>query len=387
LGLLLEEGADFLLFYYDLHMMVAINQRRPTLAHTILKRQANRARYGVSAAAAAIIVVVIMLLAFGIYLYAVPPKQQITPGGVTTTSTLPFGAYSLNAATTGYDHFNPGTTYVAGTNFNTLWDALVAGAYQQIGSNTQTIAIQPSYGGTVYAVVTVPSGQNYYVDPYTTQQRNSPLVSGWQYTSVANNGINNFVFKLSNIPGATNPISPLDFYPYFIASATQTLNSPSAITSVGSSPVTEFIQWQTTVPSGTPNVGSMIKEIQITVNSTSAAVFQLNSVNDPATFSSSGPMQAGLVQGSQFTPQQGSTNYIYTYPIGSSVTDLSSGQWILYGTNSLDQFPYTLSGTFDFGAATGVNCLNVAITIYVLSPSGAISTLSNSVNVAQGSVC
>lgn len=370
-------------------MIVTIQRTRSKTANQILSNEEKplwrRGRAGVSAAAAAVIVAVVMILGFTIFYIALPPKQSVVP---TTSTSLPPGAYSLNAATTGYDHFNPSTTYVAATNFNVLWYALVSGSYQQIGSNTQTIAIQPSYAGSIDAVVTVPSGQSYYVDPFTTQQRNSPLVSGWQYISVANNGVNNFVFKLSGIPGATNPISPLDFYPYFIASATQTLNTPSAIVSAGTTPVTEFIQWQSTVPSATANVGSLIKEIQITVNSTSAAVFQLNSVNDPATFSSSGPMAAGLLQGSQFTPQQGSTNYIYTYNIGSSVTDLSSGQWLLYGSNSLDQFPFTVSGTYDFGAASSsTNCLAITLQVYVLSPAGALSTLTNSVNVASGATC
>lgn len=372
-------------------MMVSQTTRTLTSKQSNFRSNVLRDKRAVSAAAAVVGTVVVIVAVLGLlYVTGVLPlTQQVTPppgGGQTTQATS--GPYSLNAAVAGYDHFNPGTTYTAATNFNVLWDALVSGAYQQIGQNTQTIAIQQSYGGTLYTVVTVPSGQSYYVDPYLTQQRNSPLVTGWAYTSVANNGINNFVFKLQNIPGATNPISPIDFYPYFIASATQTLNSPSAIASVGTTSTTQFIQWQSTVPSGTVNVGSMIKEIQITVNSTNNAVFQLNSVNDPATWSAQGPISSGLVQASQFTSQQGTSNYIYTYMIGSSNLDLSTGQWILYSTNSLDSFPYTLSATYNFGAATvTTNCLSVQIQIYVLSPAGALSTLSNTDTIASGSAC
>src|SRR5487761_151408 len=101
-------------------------QLRPTLAYKIKSNEEKpnwqRGRAGVSAAAAAIIVVVIMLLGFAIYLYAVPPKQQVTPPP--TTTSVSSGAYSLAGATTGYDHFNPGTTYTAATNFNVLWDVL-----------------------------------------------------------------------------------------------------------------------------------------------------------------------------------------------------------------------------------------------------------------------
>src|SRR5487761_317534 len=240
-----------------------------------------------AAAAAAAMVVIVLVILLGLYATGViqigkAPSQQI----VTTQPASQ--AYSLNAATTGYDHFNPGTTYTAATNFNTLWEALVGGAYQQIGSNTQTIAIQPSYGGSLDAVVTIPSGQSLYVDPALTQTRNAPLVTSWSYASVAGNGVNNFIFKLQNIPGSTNPISPLDFYPYFISSATLSLSTPSALTSVGTTTTTQFLQWQGSFPSGTPNVGTMITEIQVTVNSTNAAVFQLNSVNDPATWGTNG---------------------------------------------------------------------------------------------------
>jgi hypothetical protein len=347
----------------------------------------------VSAAVAVVIAVVVMIVIFAaIEYYTNPSLYRLTPSTSTSTRiSTPPQAYALNAATTGYDHFNPGTTYTAGTNFNTLWDAFVNGAYQEIGSNTQSISIQPNYDGTIYAVVTVPSGQNYYVDPALTQQRNSPLVTSWTYTSVANNGVNNYVFKLSNIP--VTPVgsgsnSPLDFYPYFIAGATLSMNTPSGITSVGTSTNTQFVQWQGTFPSGTPSVGTEITEIQVIVNTTNAAVFTLNSVNDPATWNNQGSISAGLIQGTSFTPQQGSSTYTYTYNIAKTPTDFSSGQYLLYGTNSLDNFPFTLSGTFDFGAATTTtNCLNVNLEVYLLNAAGTISTLTEPVNVASGSAC
>lgn len=353
-----------------------------------LLTQFKRNRSGISSMAAAIITAVFILAIVAIAAETgLIPFKQVQTNTVTNTAPPPAQTYSLNAAVTGYDHFNPGTTYTAATNFNSLWDAQVAGAYQQIGTNTQTIAIQPSYGGTLYAVVSVPSGQNYYVDPALTQQRNAPLVSAWHYISVANNGINNFVFTLSGIPGSTNPISPIDFYPYFIAGATLSLNSPSAITSIGTTTTTQFIQWQGTFPSGTPNVGDEITEIQVTVNSTNAAVFQLNSVNDPAAWGTSGTLSPGLVQGTQFTAQQGSSNYVYTYNIAKSPTDFSTGQFLVYGTNSLDNFPFTLSATLNTGAASGTNCLSVQLQVYVLNAAGTISTLSNTDTLAAGSVC
>ncbi|MGI0085816.1 MAG: hypothetical protein ACREBQ_12115, partial [Nitrososphaerales archaeon] len=315
------------------------------------------------------------------------PLKSTTQTQTTQTTPPPSGAYSVAALSAGYGHFGV-TSYVAGSNFSTLWDAQVSGAYQQIGTNTQTISIQPSYGGVLYAVVTIPSGQSLYVDPALTKTSNSPLVTGWNYISVSNNGINNYVFTLTSLPGSTNPISPLDFYPYFIHSATQTLNKPANDTSVGTSSTTQFLQWATTVPSATANVGSMIKQIVITVNSTSNGVFQLNSVNDPATYSNAGAIPSGLIQGGSFSAQQGSTNYVYTYNFGSSITDFSTGQWVLYGSNSLDNFPYTLSGIFNFGAASvTTNCLSMQIQITVLSPAGTLSTLTNTAYVMSGSVC
>ena len=363
------------------------------MAQTILDTPnwRHRQTMGVSAAIAVVLTVVVMLIIIAVGFYASPMLNFFHTTTTPTTSTSISQAYALAASTTGYDHFNPGTTYTPGTNFNTLWDALVSGSYQQIGSNTQSISIQPAYGGVLYAVVTVPSGQSFYVDPALTQQRNAPLVSSWTYTSIAGNGVNNYVFKLTNIP--VTPVgsgsnSPIDFYPYLIASATQTLNSPSAIVSVGTSTSTQFIQWQSTVPSGTPNVGSEITEVQVIVNTTNAAVFQLNSVNDPATWSNQGAISAQLIQGTSFTPQQGSSSYTYTYNIAKTPTDFSTGQYVLYGTNSLDNFPFTVNANYDFGAATTTtNCLSVQLEVYVLNPSGSISTLTNTVNVASGATC
>src|SRR5579875_1553142 len=147
-------------------MMVLKSKRRPPsnkLSYRILSNdnRRNKSTMGLSAALAAIIVVIIMLIGFAVYLYGIAPMFSLVPHtqSITTASQLQPGAYSLNAATNGYDHFSASTTYTAATNFNVLWDALVSGAYQEIGSNTQTIAVQPSYGGTLYAVVTIPSGQ------------------------------------------------------------------------------------------------------------------------------------------------------------------------------------------------------------------------------------
>ena len=65
----------------------------------------------------------------------------------------------------------------------------------------------------------------------------------------------------------------------------------------------------------------------VTVNTTNPAVFQLNSVNNPATWSNSGAISAGLIQASSFSPQQGSSNYVYTYKIATTPTDFSTGQY------------------------------------------------------------
>ena len=98
---------------------------------------------GISAALAAVLAVIVMIVIFAVGEIYVAPALNVAHT-TTTTTTHTIQGYALAAATTGYDHFNPGTSYTAGTNFNTLWDAYVNGAYQEIGSNTQSITIQPS---------------------------------------------------------------------------------------------------------------------------------------------------------------------------------------------------------------------------------------------------
>ena len=142
--------------------------------------------------------------------------------------------------------------------------------------------------------------------------------------------------------------------------------------------VVDVIQWQGTFPSGTPNVGDEITEIQATVNTTNPAVFQLNSINDPATWSNSGAITAGLVQASSSLHSRVQRPTSTQTKLQRLRQTSAQDSIYLYGTNSLDNFPFTLSGTFDFGAATvTTNCLSVQLQVYILNPAGTITTLTN----------
>jgi hypothetical protein len=354
---------------------------------------------GIGAVAGMIIgvlfVVIIFLALIALGFISIPTQQIITPTQPTVyTQPSAQGVYygPLNVVVGGQDYFNPSTTYVPGTNFNVIWyDNPTGNFWNNLGTNSQTINVKATDNGIIYALVTLPSGQNYYVAQYRTVTQGAPYVQGWSYTSLSNNGVNNFLFKINlagpppiTSNGVQNP--QISFYPVFVSSASMSLNTLSAINNLGQNPNTQFLSWIGTFPSGTPNVGTKISEVQISVNSSNPAVMTLNSVNIPATNQTE--RFVGAIPGSRFTAQQGTTNYIYTLPIASNTLDLSTAEFILYPQNGFDNFAFTTSVTTDFGAqTTTTNCLNVQITLYFISPADTLSTLTQSVNLAAGAVC
>ena len=72
----------------------------------------GRSKMGISAALAAVLAVIVMIVIFAVGTIYVAPALEVAH--TTHTSTTTSQGYALAAATVGYDHFNPGTSYTGG---------------------------------------------------------------------------------------------------------------------------------------------------------------------------------------------------------------------------------------------------------------------------------
>ncbi len=341
-------------------------------------------------------------LVFGTTTVSVTQSTSSTGTGNTATGgngQFINGEYAggVNTAVTGYDHFGTGTTYSAPTNFGVTWYEKGTGStYNQIGVNTQLIQISQADSGTIYAAVTIPSGQSYYPDPAATEI--SQCVTGWQYVNPTSNtaATPEFVFTVnlssSCLTIGSSGTPTLTFAPRLMAQSTMTMSfsssQSSSLVSFGTTPNNNVIlAWYGTL--ATASTGVEITQVQIVANTTNLAVFGVNSINNPASYSNNGatnPSPIGLVGSSSIIPSASGSNEDYTYNIANKINDPSSGDFITYASGTINSFAFTTSVAVDFGAQTvTTGHITVEVIVYVLLPNGTPSAITNTQTLAENS--
>jgi len=267
-----------------------------------------------------------------------------------------------------FDSFDVATSYTHGTHYNCYW-FVNRGGWIQLGSGDLTIEVTPDDYGYIYAMVSIPSGQNYYVDYKTIPQKNS-RVKTVTYEDITGDGNKDFVFKIwvgdVPVPSSGNPT--IYFYPYIAAYQKPSINSPSDISGIGTGAQTKFIEWYLSFAN--TKKAWIITKVEIKYNSTDETKIDLKNVNIPG---------IGYVSGSQFTMEETATHTKYTYTIGN---DLSNGLWLRYGTNQLNKFP------FDTKIVTHLasnDVLDLTITIYGLKPDGSLESVTDTVQLSEAS--
>lgn len=334
----------------------------------IKMRSLIEGKRGVSGAVYAVLIVAVL---FGALLYSGVINLQVTPEVEEAISPkVPeAGPYAgpLSVYETCYDGFDIATTYTHGTNYNCYWLFNRGAGWIQVGSGDTTVEITRNDNGYLYALVSIPSGQNYYVDYAQILAKNS-RVQSIIYEDVTNDGINDFVFKIYvgdiPIPEASNP--QFTFFPYLRAYQAPSLNSPSDQTGIGTAQSDIFIEWYLSF-SNTKKSFQLVK-VELTFNTTDISKLTLDYVNIPG---------LGTVDGSQFAYNKLSSSTEYTYTIGS---DLSNGLWINYGTNQLNKFPFDTKLITNFSSGDQIG---VTLTLYGLTPTGKLTTITDTVGLAE----
>lgn len=316
-----------------------------------------------------------------------------------------FSSGYIDFAVSGADHFDPTVAYTPATNFNVAFLDKPNGNWHTLATNSATkIDIPTSDSATVYAEVTVPSGQNYYVDVAKIMAQNSGVV-GVQYASISPSGTNEFIFQINLATVPLSEVSGQDpqytFAVYLVKYALPTINSPSNLVSLGSAQTpAEFIPWALSFAS--TNVGAEITQVQLIVNDSISSVANLQSMNDPA-LAGGAKMITQQTQNGVNTPQStpakfvgaiggniGSStagSYQYTYNIASSTTDMSTAETLYLPTSTYNSLSYQGAFVFNFGASPStIGGVSIEIIITVLTPSGSLATVTSTVTAAQGAV-
>jgi hypothetical protein len=172
-----------------------------------------------------------------------------------------------------------------------------------------------------------------------------------------------FKINMGNIPKPASGNPSLYFYPYLLAYEKPTINQPTDITGLSNGLVTKYVEWY--VYFANVKKGFAITKVELTINTTDTTKVKLDSVAIPG---------IGSVTGDMFgTPLRGTSSLTWSYSFGSNVYNAI---FIKYGANTLNKFYFTTQ--IDCNLANG-DVLQLDITIYGLTTSGTLTTLTDSV--------
>ncbi len=250
--------------------------------------------------------------------------------------------------------------------------------FYQVGAsvgNTASITYDASYNGVLYAGVSIPANQNFYVAPSAISDKNlNSRILAYNYADPVGLGTKVWLFKIdmTNLPtplaGQTVSTVPLTVLLY--ASGTDSLNSPADQLNVSNATATKsFIRWIDTITTDKANAHY---EYEIKFNTTNTAFVNIatTTVNIP---------NIGNVALSSMTPSTDGTNTFYKYTLSS---DLQKANFVVSPKNgdSAQYFTVTLS-------TNAPSKLGTTLTIRSYSPALAGQSASDLVCISSHAAC
>lgn len=214
--------------------------------------------------------------------YYVMSGGQFPQGNIGGTTTVPTTGTTVTPSTpnvyTGLVNFDTvatqttnGTAITLDTNADVVffWKQ-PDGSYQRAGAQSDgSEGIVVGSNNIIYAEVTIPASQNFFVDVKTTQQRN-PQIKSVEYTDPTFDGTPTYVFgwDISSVKAqGTQFFAPTATWsPMFIADQTFTMASASSLAGVGTGTKTSTIQ--SSISIDTNGGGEAFKAVQVRVNGT-----------------------------------------------------------------------------------------------------------------------
>lgn len=259
------------------------------------------------------------------------------------------GTFALTVA--GRNTYDTSSSLTVGTDFTGNWYRFVNGEWSFItsgsgsGSNVET---EVSDGGYLWLMVEEISSKYYYVDVDKTEAQSSYIVDGaTQWTDVDNDNEKEYAFKVdvSGIPAAASGYPARTYLIYLkaesgqgtAANALQWETQPSDISSVGTSTVTKYIDWETKLTAAQRSVG--IYKIEIVVNDTDTTKWQIERFNVPG---------LGYLDGDLLDEDVRSSDTKYTYIIGTDFDDIV--YWDI-AANEQNSFDNTVEVKCTFGSS------------------------------------
>jgi len=290
-----------------------------------------------------------------------PPPGPIYTEGIITTDVAAF------------DSLDIATSRTVGTNVNVYWYAQRNGQWVLLGSgDAADINAEERDRDIIYAVASVPSGQDYYVDYQKILSMNSRAQS-MEYKDIDGDNVEEWAFRLdiADIPFAsgTGKYSLPSFNVYLLTYDTSptwpTAGRPGDHTGAGTTKVTKYLEWYTAASA--EKKATALSKVVLAVNTSDISKVALKKLNIPG---------VGYLDGSSFDQDVLTSSIKWTYTISNL---LYGADYIKLPVNTMNKFEFTTAVELDLASG---DVLQFTLTIYHLDPTESQQSASDSVNVS-----
>ena len=317
----------------------------------------------------------LLAVALGFIPFGWPLLQQ-AQGPVPSQGTHPGEEYIegvVTANVAAFDSLDIATSRTVGTNVNVYWYAFRGGSWVLLGSGDDAdINVEKQDHNIIYAVVSVPSGQNYYVDYQKIQAMNS-RVQAVEYKDIDGDNVEEYVFKLNiaDIPYAsgtgkyTLPTFNVYLLTYDSSFSWPSGGKPSDISGIGTTKVTKYIEWYISLSAEKKALA--ISKVVLVVNTSDVSKVTLKKLNIPG---------IGYLDGSSFSQDVLQSQIKWTYEVSKT---LYGADYIKLPVNALNKFEFTT--TLELDLDTG-DTLSFTLYIYYFDAQESLQSVSDTVNIS-----
>jgi len=259
------------------------------------------------------------------------------------------GIGMFNVRTAAHDTLAPATALTLATNVNIYWYSKrgTTWIYHDVNDN-KYVDLTPEDNGYMYMAVAIPASQNYYVDADKITTTNS-YVEQVQYIDVDSDTVKEFVFKFDmkghSIPSSGYPVIWFHGHCWAYDNAFTGLNTPAALTSIGGTTVTKWINWQLSFSAVAK--AAALSKVELRSNITDTSKCKLQQIEIPG---------RGFLDASNLILEETASWYRYTYTYGNT---FDTAYYLNCPTGHLNQFDMDVKLEFTLGTS------NMTWTLYV----------------------
>ena len=286
-----------------------------------------------------------------------PPPSTTAISGILTTNVA------------AYDSLDIATARTIPTNVIVYWYAY-RGGWVLLGSGTaQDLSILKDDANSIYAVLSVPSGQNYYVDYQKTMEMNSRIKSV-EWKDITGDSIREYVMRMdiSDSPYASGtgkynmPLFIAYLLNYDNAFSWPAGGKPADVTTVGTAAVTKYCEWYWSLSAEKKSMA--ISKIVVSINNSDSSKCTLKKVNIPG---------IGYIDGSNFEQDVLTTETKWTYAVSKT---LYGADYVKLPVGTNNKFDWTVS--VQFNLASG-DFINLTLTVYYFDGAEALKSTTDTV--------